>query len=1173
MHIQQDMQYRAARSTRLLNNHIKDQFGQQKPVVLFGFNVEPSASTGYNSTVKIGPGAILTHNGQKVFAYDASVAEVDAGNLSTANGSAQMYVVYMKHDYVADTSINNPEFKIKLIKDWLPRDTAPVKDIREINIITGGTTENSATLEHSTFSMTGEGYGVGGFDALVAGDASPILGYNEIPIAKIIVNVDVQGISIGLCNSTSWNNGVAVYQYKNPFEQLADYLGVNYFEPANTDDNGNVTTNERWFDTSVETVGNNPFNTYSLVGSASAGGTITATHDYNKAGYFDTTNEDRLPTGQPLFGFFETAAGDASRYRYASFLDDKHSFKWNMQRLSEILRAVESMVGSHPEYGLTRTLENKAPKDIATDVATNAIRCDYSVNDSECFVVKSGSVGWYKPDIGDGTAWAGAHDYDGKGTTSLGDNHHTAISMLDKAIAYLWKNRLGLDGATDTTGINKGALRVFSLSASSLSFDREHWNVTSISGDVGQYSTLKSAMQNMVDNKLHRHDGYADGWIHFGTDTTSTQPFSKVSKDFYDANSYGIWFDASQYAASSLSPIHISSQAFVTKATTYDPGLLTTMSFGSVEFAGASVSQFSVLYPDTMTLAVITPNGATNFSCISSSEFNRSTKTGYEFLNLSTRKMYDVSVLSDQIIPYPVNGEGFTITYTSELLNSVNPGSFIGTITGTVLRSNNTGAKTVSYLMLNDPMQIYPSETIVGPGGFSTGLQYNSRFVTPWNLLAITKYDKNTQNLGSPAMSIGIATITFASSVFRPGGTSISIGNSTSYNTYESLRDYTDYSGNVNVVDSKSGIVSNKFVSDMLTNSPSNRSVMPYHFNDWITIDDGDPTVLARNYNAQTGDIIGERIRLRGKTIIIECDELQLKSAQIKVPNGSTLDVSGLLKLESTGTIDATETGSQILYAGNLIDSGQKTMFDVDSIYTYGVQGPAKGGLYNEENITTYTVAPIFYSNPSAIANTSKAAYEGGPNFDSTAVWNVIAPAKSTRVTGFQKFGRSYETTIYSPVLTPSPITIDKLGAGTRITFFKLSGEITILREPQSFDFASSRNSIFSMLNLGGYTADKLGIKLAIAGVDLIYTATINSKTEKTFIDIYMGNYLSTTYSLASSYNLSEMNSLNAYFASYNWAGNDASIISFCKPSTGSPSQYTDVVLTGLKITYAVDLV
>ena len=290
------MQYKAARSTRLLNNHLKDHFGQQRSVVLYGFKVLPGAGS---NRIKITGGAVFTHYGQKIVAYDETVVDMPIG-ASTA-GAFTMYAVVMKHNYVADTSVNEPTFEIITMKDWLPKDVSPVKDIREVNPITGAISTNAPTLEHSLINTITEGLNVGGFDDLVYGQDDGIIGYDQIILAKIIVK---NGTPI--VDSNAFGPNCAVYQYVNPFEQLIDYLGVNIFEPAARDTDGkSLIEKERWNQTIESGYEQNEF-----AGVTFSAGTVTANHDYLKPGHYNTgSGEDRTPTNSPLYGFNSVSDG------------------------------------------------------------------------------------------------------------------------------------------------------------------------------------------------------------------------------------------------------------------------------------------------------------------------------------------------------------------------------------------------------------------------------------------------------------------------------------------------------------------------------------------------------------------------------------------------------------------------------------------------------------------------------------------------------------------------------------------------------------------------------------------------------------------------------------------------------------------------------------------------
>lgn len=1163
-HIQQNLNYKAARSTRLLNNHIKDNFGQQRPVVLFGFKVSQGAPSTNNVT--LGKGAILTHDGQKIFAYDAIVDTLSLPLSTVPSSDLEMYVVVMKHKYAADTSTNEPLFSIVQVQDWMPRDIEPIKDIREINIINGSVNENSPTLYHSTFNTITEGYNVGGFSDLVYGE-DDVLGHDQTPIAKFVINRALLPGSNIVDGSGNWSAGVSVFQYKNPFEQLVEQLGINFFEPANAGTSLSMSEYERWQDTTIDNGENTPFSGSMIKDTV---GSTPVNHDYNWPGFYNL-NEHRTPVNNPLYGFY-SADGTFNRalYQYASFLDDGHSFKWNLQRLSEILRALESVIGGHPETSITRYYQSIAPKDIAEDVSGSSIPCNYNISDSECFIIRNGSVGWYKPPIGDSSTYAITNDFDNLGTFSLGDNHHTAIAMLDRAMSYLWKNRLGLEATTAGFGLDRLELRTFSMNASSTSFDREHWNVTSISGDVGQYSTLKAAIQNIINNKLHRHDGYADGWIHFGTDTASSQSFSKVSKDFYDANSYGIWFDPVYYTLAETTPLHMSNGAVVVKAITYQGDIGVDQAFGGVEFAGNDIAKFSVRYPSVVSISSINSLGQLYRGSGETNEFNRSTKTGYEFLNLSSRKMYDVAVVYTPG-PAPTNGTLCTITYESPFLNQFDPNRFRGTVSATVFSNQTSFGKSVVKLVLNDAITMYPIETMVGFGGFSQPIAYDLRFTTPWNLLSLTKYDKESQNISG--YSIGMSTITFSN------GYSIAIGESFNYNTYESARDFVGYTGNVNIVDSRGGAVSNKLVSDLLSGNPYNNSILPYHFSDWIVVGDGDPKELSRKYNAIKGSIIGDFIQLKGETLVLDFDEIILKSKRTMVPSGSSIRVGGEIKVLNGGKIDALDAGSLIVYNNNLNEIGEQIAFS--SLALKSQTTSAIVPLPNSwgRSVSTLTVTPI-YGNSNMLSGSLYDTYEGSTQFDSGNWINIIS-GKSLTTYQSDRYGRdSFQAAAQYQTETASPITIPSINLTQSIGMVGAVIDINVLGGfDRVFTYNKFRSKYFkNLVTESRYTSKVLEFKLSIGAFDFIKTITQSYENPDQRIEVVFGSFAG-NYGIggASSvdFNTTTLNSLVGALRSFSISTTDNSLLSIRRPAgvaiqNFGSEYFSDILIPSFDIRYTI---
>ena len=492
--IQDNLRYRAQRSTRLLNNHNKDEFGQQRGVVLFGF--QPSPGPANSNIVRLGPGSVYTHNGQRIFVY-SDITEVNIANASAfATEGVQEFIVVMQHNYAADTSINQPVFKAVCSNGWVPPNSAPVKDIKKMNIISGFVNSESDTLFHSKFNSIEGGTN---FDSTIYDTEDKdnrAVGFDEIPLVKIII--DQLNHTNLVDGSGNFNTGVGIYTYTNPLVQLQDYLGFDYFEPTAQGISISLSDRERFNRTTINYTDNEPMISYTL-----NDGTNDVSHNYNNYGaYLSSAGYD--PVNQPLYGYFYNDSGD-SRYKYSSYLDDGHSIRWNMQKLSESVRVLESKVGSRGSESLTSYTMNRAPQTIADDINSNNIPLTYGYN----FILKDGNVGWFKPttDASDST-----FDPASLSTESLADNHHTAIAMLDRGVGYISKYRLGLYGQVTGDGMDRDFLWNQDVP------DGEAWSNTSLTAGNLDGRTFKSIIIDRTRYDLNRSGDYIYGHIHVGTD-------------------------------------------------------------------------------------------------------------------------------------------------------------------------------------------------------------------------------------------------------------------------------------------------------------------------------------------------------------------------------------------------------------------------------------------------------------------------------------------------------------------------------------------------------------------------------------------------------------------------------------------------------------------------------
>ncbi|GAF70618.1 unnamed protein product, partial [marine sediment metagenome] len=266
------------------------------------------------------------------------------------------------------------------------------------------------------------------------------------------------------------------------------------------------------------------------------------------------------PVTNPLYGFHEAdgVTGEA-QYKPASYLDDTHSIKWNMQRLSETVRALDSKIGSHPNGILSSTFQAISPKAIAEKTSDHSIENKYNNFSTDDFVIKSGNVGWFQPNVGD-IDQTRTDDYGSYGTTTLGDSHHTALIMLDRTLDYIYTDRLGLTGNSYSASLSRND--IYDLNKTGFVADQELWLNTSLSGGDTNRRTFKDVTSLGLSNKLHRDNGYVTTWLHFGTDTSYERKYSPELSEASWTGLFSASGDANYYT-----PVHIGSEGVIVQTT------------------------------------------------------------------------------------------------------------------------------------------------------------------------------------------------------------------------------------------------------------------------------------------------------------------------------------------------------------------------------------------------------------------------------------------------------------------------------------------------------------------------------------------------------------------------------------------------------------------------------
>jgi hypothetical protein len=398
--------YRDQRSTLLLNELVKDDAGWQRGHVVFGFDY--SFPTTNRNQINLGPGAIVTQDGVKLFFNDPvsfTINGINPGGKMPVSDFPypKNIIIGIQHNYIASTTTIAPKL-VAIEVRVSQQDQTPAYYLLELDMLTLQPVGTGVLLPDPDRQAYNELYEQNpGGDGTVSGptkqawqNANSVLN-NITPILKIRIQ-EVYGVSTAALppflsdGSGNPSTGVDVYRYKNLFENMNDLMGVNIFEPLIENDNNSPTNVTYTMTPTDQTFG---LNTHPAFSSGQAG----------------------TPSVHPIYGTFETTDTNYSNYRFTSFLRDGRPLRESFQRLDTFLRLIVDRIGESSLVAYNQTLT-----EVADIVALGQSGNPVAYNGSD-FVIQNGNVFYVN-------------------SSNTGDSHNKALSILDQAIAFI-SSRLG----------------------------------------------------------------------------------------------------------------------------------------------------------------------------------------------------------------------------------------------------------------------------------------------------------------------------------------------------------------------------------------------------------------------------------------------------------------------------------------------------------------------------------------------------------------------------------------------------------------------------------------------------------------------------------------------------------------------------------------------------------
>ena len=469
-------QFRDPRSTRLLNNSNKDDLGWQNNHVLFGFHWRFNPNN--DNSIIIGPGAIYTQNGVKVFVSEEFTVDVQISTFGQGSDTQFPYpknlVIGIRHSYQAvDTGAMEPEvvlISLRVSQD----DQEPAYNIKKIDMITGQISDDDL-VDPDRFSNPGNN---GVYDFTVSGtqtDGQTLSNYknnrsihNDVtPIIKLSLITDPSGSLPSTLKSgyEDQNNLIKIVRYKNIFRQINDLVGVNIFEPK--DDVDQLLQRDS---------GGNIVSGYNMSPSSQGSG-------YAVKGDIET------PNSHPLYGVFENINRAITKeYRFASFLMDGESMIDGMKRLDAFMRMLVNISGSQ-QLVQNHSDSFKGLRDI---IESHDSGEQYQYNSSN-YILRNGVIRHIP---------VSSNESD----SGLADSHKKALMIFDRCFNFL-ANRLGLNPAVDRDDIEASI------------FTSQAWDTSNPPGkDIDQNASYASTIEKIRENWLSRGDDVHTGGIVFSED-------------------------------------------------------------------------------------------------------------------------------------------------------------------------------------------------------------------------------------------------------------------------------------------------------------------------------------------------------------------------------------------------------------------------------------------------------------------------------------------------------------------------------------------------------------------------------------------------------------------------------------------------------------------------------
>ena len=435
--IQNMFYYGAPRRTLFLNAHNKDDYGRHRAHVIYGLNL-----SGTGTVVSISPGAIYTSQGLRMFlevtdrSVDIGPATVDAFNVAYHSQAPICVLLFLHYDYStpstaqqvtdAPTGPTSVSFGARIVPydratcapayNLLPRDPVNMFDEQPTSYPYVHNWDVSSIYSPEVLIS----------DVLTSLDPqTTAIQFGDVPLGYVLLGVDP---ATNLFPGSLTDPGVSIVTYKNPFEQLSEFIGQDILLPVQG--TGVVSGLVQ------ATTGKALYQGY----SASIVGGVTAP-----------------PLRNPMYGMQipgisgTRSDSDYSQYKQPNFFRDGDPIMEALKRIDVVLRQWMNRTGSQDLISLTKDAAGGTiPIDSTLDFVLSKLDGSLGANNANTVAYFTGASGSDPSNhiIKDGLI---RHVEDGilAKVTNIayaaeGDSHSASLGALDIGVYNLMTNVLGV---------------------------------------------------------------------------------------------------------------------------------------------------------------------------------------------------------------------------------------------------------------------------------------------------------------------------------------------------------------------------------------------------------------------------------------------------------------------------------------------------------------------------------------------------------------------------------------------------------------------------------------------------------------------------------------------------------------------------------------------------------